>query len=714
MFRLLTAFVLVFAMFRPALRYQETDKQASQLVILMDASRSMTTADGPGGLTRREALLRLLSENQSLLEELGEDLELRFLDFDENLRPTDTASNQTDGKMTAIGKVLDELRKEDLGKRLVGIILLSDGAQRAIGDANVDPLAAARRFAEQRQVPIHTVTLGESELTGVGIDLAVEDVLVDPLAFEKKTVPVRFQLRAQGAAGRKVRTRLLIERQGNTPQQSPEMVVPPLSADAKPFGEIEIRGNRTVLNIEHSFVAERAGEYKIAVEVVPESDEVKLANNRYETIITVRQGGLKVAYFDILRPEQAFLRRLNENARMQLTLQVVNQGKFIKQTIIPKELFQPGEYDVYLIGDVPASAFQQGDVNLLDLLAARMREGAGLGMLGGTYTYGPGGYANSPIKDFLPNEMSPAEEVAIGELPAPELFIDHPVRFLPAPDGETHYVMNVGPQSKRIWQELPDLKDGAYRLKPRDAGARVLAWSEDQDPLLLGWDVGVNRVLTFAVGDTWRWWTHGHQEIHQRFWEQAILWLARKEDESDLPVWARVTPRNYAPGETVTIEFGAQDDQKKPVTDVKMTVKIIRPDGKIVTIPHQRAGEDFLAEFHATDEPGDYWVQVNATRNNQVFGPPARTRFIVDARDPELDHPTADPDLMAEIAALTGTVPVAPEQFEEFLKSLQSASLSSQVKRYTQINLWDDWPLLLLFVLLLVTEWFVRKRRGLV
>ena len=43
------------------------------------------------------------------------------------------------------------------------------------------------------------------------------------------------------------------------------------------------------------------------------------------------------------------------------------------------------------------------------------------------------------------------------------------------------------------------------------------------------------------------------------------------------------------------------------------------------------------AEFANTTAPGDYWVSVSARTNGQSIGFDAYTRFIVDARDLELD-----------------------------------------------------------------------------
>lgn len=714
--RLATAVVLIFAMLRPALRYSETDKQAAQLVVLTDASKSMTTADGGGGLTRREALLRTLADAEPQLRQLGEQVELRFLDFAEGLTPVEQLAPVAEGRLTDIGKALDEVRREDTGKRLVGIILMSDGAQRVLGPEAIDPRTAARRLAEQRGIPIHTVTYGSSELSGAGLDLAVESVVVDPLAYEKKTIPVRFQFRATGAAGRKVRLRLLLERPtaiGAEPRS--EMVELPLTADARPFEDVDIRSNRVVQGRELSFVADQPGEYKLALEAVPLEGELKLANNRYETVVTVQKGGLKVAYFETVRSvEQKFIRRLNENARIQLDVYLLPGGRYVPQARIDPDLFQPQRYDVYLIGDVPATVFRQGGVDLLQELLARCRDGAGLAMLGGNYNFGLGGYAETPIAPLLPVTMTPAERIDPTRDPPAELFLSGPVQMLPGPDGRAHYVMQLGANSEQTWRALPPLQNGANRLTPKNPSVNILAVTARQEPLLLGWDTGANRVLALAVNDTWRWWLHGHEREHQRFWEQFLLWLARMENQTDQPVWVRVRPRNYGPGERVTLVFGARDDQQQPIPDAQFTVEVIDPQGQAHTVPPQRVGEETVAEFAATQEPGDYTVIVTAKRGADPLGPPARSRFIVDARDPELDNPAADPDVMAEIATLTGAVPVPPESFGEFLDTLLREGLSTELTRFTQVNLWDGWPLLVLFVLLLVTEWFVRKRRGLV
>ncbi len=561
------------------------------------------------------------------------------------------------------------------------------------------------------------MAFGTSDLSAGGLDLAIEDLTLDQqVTFERKTVPVRLQLRLLGAAGKKVRVRLLMEdRRGKSLGESGPLTPIPLTGDAKPMVELRVTENAVVVPVELSFVADRPGEFKIAGEVMPEDGEVKLNNNRLETLITVRKGGLRVAYFDRLRTEQKFLRELNDTAKIQLDAQLILTGPQGPRTLLDPRLFEHGAYDVYLIGDVPAEAFTAQNPELLNKLAERVREGSGLAMTGGRRSFGAGGYAATPLADLLPVRMSATEKLSL-QSTAPGRQITHPVKMLPTRDGLRHYLMRLGGAEgdvDQVWRQLPDMS-GANRLDLKSGAAEVLAASAQDEPLLIAADTGRGRVLALGIDETWKWHLHGYGEQHQRFWQQVLLWLARKEYDSDQPVWVRVEPRNFPPLARAPVEFGAQDASGAAIPDAQFDVEIIKPDGQTEKLLAQRTGAGGIAEFSHTQAPGDYWVRVGATKDGKSLGLSAMTRFVVDARDPELDNPAADPGLMSELAALTGGSVVAPEGFGEFLQTLLKEGLPAELKRLRRINLWDGWPLLLLFVAFLTTEWTLRKWKGLV
>ncbi len=352
--RLLAAALLGWAILRPAVQYTQSNENTAVLYVLADASRSMQTADGPGNSTRRSQVVENLIAAQPQFADFGETIEVRLFDFSDGLTPMEKPQDAAEGEQTAIGSVLETLLEEAQSERVVGVLLLSDGAQRATAEYDIDPRQVARRLGELN-VPIYTVGFGTTSLSTTDLEVAVDDLLVDPVVFEKKIVPVTARVRALGGQGRTIRVRLLVEnRDGVRLGQSGDMEVPPAYGGVVTTREWTPTSNDDVLPVELSFRPELPGEYKLAVEAVPLEDELKPNNNRSQTIITVQRGGIRVAYFDKFRPEQKFVRLLNGAENIQLDFQLVHGGVLANRTSIDPQMFARGKYDVFIIGDVAA------------------------------------------------------------------------------------------------------------------------------------------------------------------------------------------------------------------------------------------------------------------------------------------------------------------------------------------------------------------------
>ncbi|HXY35869.1 MAG TPA: glutamine amidotransferase, partial [Planctomycetaceae bacterium] len=562
--RLASVLALILMMIRPELEFRNTDRSRGALYIASDVSQSMTTPDGPGGTTRRKALLDRLEESRPSLEKLGQSIEIRYVDFAEQPQQVDRPSEAATGPQTAIGSLLEWMAHESQTQRIAGIVLLSDGAQRALPPNTVDPLSMARRLGD-RQIPVYTVCFGGSGFSQTAMDASIEDLQVDPVAFERKIVPVRVKLRLTALAGRKLTLRLLVEdRAGKVPGESGELKPAAPAPSTTPTLIVSPTSDSEVQTYDLSFQPQSAGEFKVAAEIVPVDGEIKKENNIRQTILTVQKGGIKVAYFDSLRWEQKWLKGVGSAEKVQLDMQPVELGDFKRRNEIDRSWFEPGKYDAYIIGDVPSTAF---DTQTLLALGRRVDDGAGLMMIGGRRSFGAGGWGTTPLADILPVQMEPSDYDPSGRID-PDLSIEGPVPMIPTERGLDNYLMRIDPGGNQLkrWQSLEPL-EGANRLRlKQNSLAEVLAKGPDGQPLLVAQEYGRARVLAFAGDTTYIWYLSDHQESYQRFWRQVILWLCHKEVDTDKAVWVRVDSRNASPGQHVGMTFGARE-KGRPIPD---------------------------------------------------------------------------------------------------------------------------------------------------
>lgn len=708
--RLLAWLILTLAMLRPWLELTEKDKHASVFIVAADNSRSMSVRDGPASASRRESVLKLLADVQTELEKLGKDIQILRVDFGKDVVPVDSFSPDTPGEQTAIGHLLDGVPKLAPDKKVVGVVLISDGAQRALPPIDVDPRAAANRLAEQ-QIRVDTVGVGASEISDSALDLSVEDLEVSPTVFVKNTVVVGAKIRCLGAADQELTVRLLLEdRAGAEPGKPGNMrpVAPPL--------KIKPKRSQELIPIEMSFIAQEPGEFKMTLEVIPLENEPLTTNNSLTTFISVLKGGVSVAYFDAEhRAEQKFLRRIDESPDIRLDFKAIRPSPFDNRPRVEPEWFEQGKYDVYIIGSVPAKAFGP---ELLRKLAKAVEGGAGLLMTGGTRSFGPGGYADTALADPLPVDML-RTEVQNGDEVDPTLHYLEQFPMLPTSQGLSHFVMRLESADKNLaaWKALP-LLEGANRFSGLKPGAIVLAEAPPRPagrvPLLVAEDYGRGRTMAFAADTTYLWYLAGQHDAHQRFWQQVVLWLAHKDTQGDESVWVKLDGRRFRVGQPVGMMFGARDADKRPIDDAVFKIEVTDPNDKKHILTPQRSGSDNLARFLETREPGDYHVHVDATRAGQPIGFGSDARFIVYDHDLELHNPAADFALLEEISKITGGTAVPPGELAAHLKKLTNLGLNVEVTRIQRVLLWDNWPLLAVFVMIMTVEWFLRKRRGLV
>jgi hypothetical protein len=284
----------------------------------------------------------------------------------------------------------------------------------------------------------------------------------------------------------------------------------------------------------------------------------------------------------------------------------------------------------------------------------------------------------------------------------------------PTSQGVRHFVTLLAEPSAnaQAWSELPPL-DGASRIVTKPT-ANVLAETSENAPLLVAHNFGNGRVMAYAGYATWHWWMHGHEDAHKRFWRQVVLWLARKDQSTEGNVWIKLEQRRFSPGSPVAFTAGARSPQGDPVADAQMTAEIVLPDGSRRPLPLDSSLDgEASGIFRDTTPPGEYKVVVNAAAGGKPLGQ-AEARFLVFQQDLELDNPAGDPATLTSLAKMTGGESLPPEQLTALLERLLENPPLAPVTTQTKLSVYDTWPWFLLLISLLICEWFLRKKWGLV
>ena len=233
---------------------------------------------------------------------------------------------------------------------------------------------------------------------------------------------------------------------------------------------------------------------------------------------------------------------------------------------------------------------------------------------------------------------------------------------------------------------------------------------------MVGQDVGKGRVMAFG-GETWPWARALESEeprlAHIRFWRQAILWLAHKEDENDGQLRLTLDRRRVAVGGRVEMTVVARDAKGEPIPDLKYesTITLDAPKAAPEKADIFPQGAEARGSHFVTGKPGDYKVTVTATDPKGKTVGTDSARFIVYQDDRELENPAADRSLMKQLADVTGGKLVTPEGLPKYLKTLDK-TVESEYVTQKEVRIWDNWWFLLLFAGLLTIEWWLRKRHG--
>jgi uncharacterized membrane protein len=698
--------LVVLLLFRPVVTYYRDVEKRPAVIFLLDSSSSMSISDDATGVTRFNQARRRIEQ---WWEELGDRFDLHLIEFSERARPLDDVGQLSgltpEGKATSLSRALVSAARKLPRRDVEAVVMLSDG----IHNSARNPLSVAVEMA-RRGIAVHTVGVGASlrsdtsfrdvQLTGIDCP---DRLMLDNVAR------ITASVEGVNLAGRVIR------------------VV--LEEDDRQIGEAEltldaVEGSQQV---GFEFRPATKGRHTYTVRTPPAGEERIEENNRRSTVALVVEPGIRVLYIEgTLRAEYGALvdRFLAKDPDLEFCALVQTRPNVFLQRSnmpdlelggipddgIPDDQETIDRFDVFIFGDLDASYIPPQQQ---ELFVRRIRAGAGLVMLGGYHSLGPGGYDGTPLGEILPVQLGGREVGQITEAFLPRLTpegVRHPIfanigSFFPTRDGEA----KIG--------GLP-LLDGCARVEGARPVATVLATfgtEPDPMPVVAVRPVDRGRTAVFC-GDTTRRWQQGPRALDQqspflRFWGQMVRWLAGREMavEAAASIVGSTDKAYYDPEEPIRVSAVVRDQQGEGARGAEVAATLRGPDGRSeqkLLSPVAGPAGNYRGEFEP-EAAGSYEIVVEARVGQQ---PLSSEKLTVEVGRPNLEFEELDLDdeMLGRIASDSGGryvhITTADHLTEHFDRALRSRRQFRQQRLY--------WPPLfwLLFVGVLSAEWILRRR----
>jgi hypothetical protein len=376
------------------------------------------------------------------------------------------------------------------------------------------------------------------------------------------------------------------------------------------------------------------------------------------------------------------------------------------------------KYDVVILRDVPRALFRAGgdttESRLQHIVQFVTKRGGGLVVLGGQDTYNAGGYGDSHLAEVLPFDLSqriaPEDQFdGLFFVTIPKPAYDHPLlQLLPDPvenrerlnslrqlDGSN----NVG----RFKPLATPLMTRTVQIKGK--GDKPI---EREAPIMGYLAVGDGKVLAASVDTLWRW------QLQPDFADPPLTMLLANAMRLLAPPPGRkpgapnVTIGTGAPqvGQDLLLATDLKDQNFDPITGADLLVTVTRPDGTSYRIYPRDLPEEpgHYAYRVPLDQPGPYKVKA-------AFGKFEATRdFLAGAAAGEFADLSVDRAGMARLVEGANGATISTP-LDTWLQSVDAQPVRQQATR--DLEVWNSWPVLLVFFGLVSVDCYLRKRQGL-
>ena len=628
---------------------KSTSRYTEKPIVLLALDNSGSIVLGKDSLFYKKEFTR---KYHKLAEDLSKKYEVQTYTFGDKItRSKEPAFNE---KQTNMQSLFNEIRDSYSNRNLAALILASDG----IYNQGTDPLYVS----DNAPYSIYTIAMGD---TLQQKDIKISRINYNSIAFLGNDFPVEITITAHKCAGSRSKISVASGNQQFYGENFP--ISQPLYSHT-----FTTKLTATKTGIQR---------YRISVSAIP--GEVSKANNYQEIFVEVLDSRQKILLLQAApHPDVAALKQAIEK----------NRNYTIDNFMLSDFNGSIASYSLVILHQIPS-------VNDVGFQVTNQLKTIPVPVL-----YIIGSQSNIPAYNNLmaglqiPPSMS-SFNVATGVL-NPDFSL-----FSPGPDIE------------RMIPEFPPLNVPFSQYKSGTA-AQVLLYQKigavnTRIPLIL-FNQGVDRKSATITGEgIWRWRLAnfakvGNQLAFDELFTKIIQYLAVKEDKSQFRVMLKNT---FSESEIVEIDAELYNDSYQLVNEPEVNIIITDENKKNFSFAFTRTSNAYYLNVGSLP-PGEYSYKATTSIAGKAYQKTGK--LTVMALNVESMNTVANHVLLNNMANRHKGKMVYPEQMDDIVKFLavrdDLKTVAYTQKRYT--DLVSFLPVLLLLLVLLSAEWFIRKRNG--
>lgn len=254
-----------------------------------------------------------------------------------------------------------------------------------------------------------------------------------------------------------------------------------------------------------------------------------------------------------------------------------------------------------------------------------------------------------------------------------------------------------------------------FRVKP---GSRTIATAKVNNistefPMIITNNQAGRRSITFIAGNVWRWRIDSNNQT-ANFFDQllynSIQWLRVSDRQKKF--FVETSKQIYAAGEQVTFIAELYDDKLEPVDDGEISITITG-GGNEYSLRLTNTEPGIYTGSINIPQQGDFSFLATAKLNESTIGN-YDGRFNIGEVNLEKLQTVMNENYLKMLASLTGGTYNYIDESDEVFQKIETLN-RNKIKESASSVAYDPLSLeviLLLLILLLSVEWFIRKKEG--